>query len=175
MKKYLHIFLGIFFLVPVFLLRLAGLKHRGVKWAMALVLACAALFFVEWPWGNAEPGGDAQSAAKPRTARERMLAMSRNRVAVPGQAGQHGEVSGHNDPDVPPPYRGLSEEELAQALGKGRPAAVLEAGGDVPPPLRGLSAEELARVLGKQENVSLSHPDVGIFVSNNRPTSPSRP
>ena len=115
MKRLIHIALCAVFLGPLFLVRLLGQRHRVVKSVVVLGLVCAALFSIDGSgnWSGTE--AEEQSTAMPKTARERMLAMSRNRgnVPVPSQAEQPGKMLEIDGPDLPPPYRGLNEEELA--------------------------------------------------------------
>ena len=148
MKRLIHIVLGAVFRGPLLLVRLLGRRHRLAKCVVILGLGGAALFLIDGSgnWSGTE--AQEQSTAMPKTARERMLAMSRG--TGPVQVGQHeGEVLGIDDPDVPPPFRGMNEEELARALERNQVTAESETGNIIPPPYRGMGEAELAHHLDR--------------------------
>ena len=131
MKRLIHIVLATVFLVPLFLVRLLGQRHRVAKCLVVLGVMCAALFLVDWSEDQGDSDAGDRSASKPKTARERMLAMSRDwhsRNMGRAREEERGEspVEGGEEPgefalgidglELPPPLQGLSDVEVDLAL-----------------------------------------------------------
>ena len=84
----IHIVLAAVLIGPLFLARLLGQRYRVVKCVVILGLACTALFLMERPGDRDGTDAGEQSVEMPKTARERMLVMSRNRGIGHGGEGR---------------------------------------------------------------------------------------